>query len=111
VRRFDIAITLGGAYTAKHRPGVVVRISDNPDSDAVTVVPLSSVDNGSKWTMEIPPSEKNGLQSTSYAMADRVTTIKRQHLGKVIGHLECEHSDRLTMLIIAYVGNDLGDED
>jgi mRNA-degrading endonuclease toxin of MazEF toxin-antitoxin module len=61
MRKFDIAITLGGVYTSKHRPGVVIRISENPGSDAVTVVPLTSTNNASRWTIEIKPSEANGL--------------------------------------------------
>jgi hypothetical protein len=39
-------------------------------------------------------------------MADRVTTIKKQHLGDIIGHLETEYSDRLTNLILEYIRSD-----
>ena len=42
----------------------------------------------SEFRVHIDPTEMNGLETTSYVMVDKLTTIRKTALGEYIGHID-----------------------
>lgn len=78
----------GAGYAGKPRPCVVLQADEFDATDSITVCLLSSVD-ASAPLLRIPiaPTSENGLRKTTWAMADKVMTVRREHLGRRIGAL------------------------
>jgi mRNA interferase MazF len=88
MKQFDIVTTAGGAYSSKPRPSVIIQSVGFDTLNSLTVIPLTTQHLDSEFRVRIEPSEINGLQAVSFAMIDKLTTIKRTALGAYIGHLE-----------------------
>ena len=56
------------------------------------------------YRVEVSPSPENGLTTLSRVMADKVTTLPRNKLGKQIGALNPEDLARLDRGLLAFLG-------
>jgi mRNA interferase MazF len=52
----------------------------------------------------IEPTPENGLRETSYAMADKLTTVKRDRLGRRIGALTPAAMGVVNRAILVFLG-------
>jgi mRNA interferase MazF len=61
---------------------------------------------GLMWPGHLPvaPSERNGLRSASRLMVDKITTVSKSKLGKLIGRLDQEDLVRLDRAIMVFLG-------
>jgi len=90
MRRGDVVAVAdrGGDYTGKPRPAVIVQSDDFPTTESVTICPLSSLEvDASFLRISVQPDMANGLPVRSFVMIDKVTTVRRDRRGKMIGHL------------------------
>ena len=93
MRRGDVVIIAQkGAYEGKPRPAVVIQNEDLlADHPSILVCLLTtSGDIGSRAFYRIPvePNSVNGLKSASIILVDKIATIRRENIGRVIGRLE-----------------------
>jgi mRNA interferase MazF len=96
VTRGDIVVVATkGAYTSKPRPALVVQ-SDlfNPTHASTTICPITSdcID-APLFRVALPPGDRTGLAVPSQAMLDKVVSIPRPAIARVIGHTNADELD------------------
>jgi mRNA interferase MazF len=89
VKRGDVVVVaLSGDY-GKPRPALVVQ-SDlfNATHTSVTLAPVtSSIVDAPLFRLTLDPAPGTGLRSVSQVMIDKVTTVKRDKVGRSIGRI------------------------
>ena len=105
MRRGDlISIVQPGAY-GKPRPALVIQSDLFNIHPSITILPLTSdLRNTPLFRLKIEPSEKNGLHVTSEIMIDKITTVPREKVGDVFGHLEAESLREVERLLAVWLG-------
>jgi mRNA interferase MazF len=74
-------------------------------TDSVTVCPFTSVDvEAPLLRMHVPPHETNGLDTSSYVMVDKLTTVRRSSATHRIGALSAAQLVDLERLLLALLG-------
>lgn len=100
-----ITVAVQGDY-GKPRPAIIVQ-SDlfNTSHASVTIAPLTStIVDAPLFRIFAEPSPTNGLQSISQVMVDKLTTVKREKIGKRIGTIEDEILQRVTRSMALWLG-------
>ena len=100
-----VVIAMQGDY-GKPRPALVIQ-SDlfNETHPSVTVAPVTStLVDAPLFRLTIDPSSSNGLRSLSQIMVDKVTAIRRDRIGKVIGRLDDNTMIRVNRAVAMWVG-------
>jgi len=90
VKRGDVEIVAErGALTSKPRPAVVVQSDDAPlDARRVTVAVITTTGIDAPLVrIPVLPDNDNGLQRPSRIMTDRVTTIEKSSVHRIIGSI------------------------
>jgi mRNA interferase MazF len=98
LKRGDVITVAGsGDFAAKPRPAVVVQ-SDlfNATHSSVSVVPVTTtLVDADLFRIRLTPSKKNGLRGASQAMADKITSVRRDRIGARVGALTDADMERL----------------
>lgn len=106
MKRGDVvAVAATGDY-GKPRPAVIVQTDALPPEHASVVVcqMTSDLADAPDFRVTIEPDEKNGLRARSQVMADKPVTIRRERIGKQIGHLEDKDIARLNIALAFVMG-------
>lgn len=100
-----VSAVASGDY-GKPRPALVVQSSLFSDTYAsVTVVPVTStLVDAPLFRLTVEPSKMNGLRSLSQLMIDKITTVRRDRIGKKIGELENETLLRVNRALALWFG-------
>jgi mRNA interferase MazF len=105
VKRGEVWLVSGGDYAGKPRPAIVLQDDAFPAIASVTICPLTtdpSVAPVARIMLE--PSPENGLQSASFAMADKVTTVPMHKVGKRIGAIAADEMSRIDRTVLVFLG-------
>lgn len=106
MKRGDVVtVAVQGDY-GKPRPAVVVQADVFNDTHAsVTVLPLtSSIVDAPLFRLTIDPSRQNGLTRVSQVMVDKIITVPRSKIGKVVGTLSDDMMIRLVRALSVWLG-------
>ena len=106
MKRGEIWTASGGPdYAGKPRPVLIVQDDAFAETASVTICLLTSheIDAG-LVRPAIEPSPENGLRKTSYAMADKITTVKRERLGERLGALTPSATAPINRAIMVFLG-------
>ena len=106
MRRGEIWTAAGGADDAgKPRPVVIVQDDDFDETASVTICPLAThgID-ANLIRPNLAPSPENGLRQTSWAMADKVTTVARTRLGRRVGALTAAEMVPVSRALMVFLG-------
>ena len=106
MKRGEIWTVAGGeGYAGKPRPAVIVQDDRFDETASVTVCAFTSdPTNAPLFRPVVEPSETNGLESISRLMVDKVTTVRKDKLGRPIGRLADEDLLRLNRAILIFLG-------
>ena len=106
LKRGDVWTVSGGAdYTHKPRPAVIVQDDSFDGTLSITVCIFTSDPTDAPFfRLPIEPTQKNGLRTASRLMADKISTISKQKLGKKIGRLDDQDILRLNQAIVLFLG-------
>jgi mRNA interferase MazF len=99
--------TVSGArdYAGKPRPVVIVQDDRFETTDSVTICPFTTDPMPAPlFRVVVEPSEANGLIATSRLMADKITTVAKDKLGRRIGRLDDETTLRLNRAMLVFLG-------
>lgn len=99
--------TIAGArdYLGKPRPAVIVQDDRFDATDSLTVCPFTTDPTPAPLVrLLVEPNHTNGLIAASRLMADKLTTIPRNKLGRRIGRLDDETMLRLNRSIVVFLG-------
>lgn len=106
MRRGEIwSLAGGGEFLSKPRPAIILQDDFIDDLITITVCPLTTDrEHGAEMRVSVEPGERNGLDSPSRIMVDRITTVLKSRLGSMIGELNDEEMDRLNRAIVVFLG-------
>jgi len=105
MKRGDLVpIVQPGAY-GKPRPALVMQSDLFNVHPSVTILPLTSnLRNAPLFRIRVEPSNENNLHVTSEIMVDKITTVPREKVGAVFGHLEVEFLREAERLLAVWLG-------
>ncbi len=88
-RRGEIWTIAGGAgrLTSKPRPALVLQSDLFSVMESVTVAFLTSNPTPSPTRVAVPSGDMTGISRPSFAMADKITTVRRENLGERCGRI------------------------
>ena len=95
----------GGNYTGKPRPAVILQDDEFDATDSITICPFTTDDTRAPLIrLAVELDDRNGLDSPSRIMADKVTTVAKRRLGEKIGGLDSENIARLERAVERFLG-------
>lgn len=98
-----VTIAMQGDY-GKPRPAVVFQ-SERLITDSVLLIPFTTyLIEESKIRILIKPNKNNGLQKISQTMTEKITAIKKDKIGEVIGKLEPDEIQKIEQALILLFG-------
>ena len=105
VSRGEIWIATGGVYTSKPRPALILQDDRFDGTDSVTVCPLTSTDIPLPLLrVPVPVDQVSGLDTPSWVMVDKITTIRRSHVAKFVGRLSAAQLVDVERLLLVFLG-------
>ena len=98
-------LVAGGVYASKPRPAVVLQEDFFDGTDSVTVCPMTTTElQAPLLRMPIPKDEISGVDTESFIMIDKITTIRRSSVDQVIGRLDSTQTRELERRVIVFLG-------
>jgi mRNA interferase MazF len=106
MKRGDVVTVAASGDYGKPRPAVIVQTDALPAEHASVVVcqMTSDLSDAPELRVTIEPTEKNGLKVRSQVMADKPVTIRRERVGRSIGHLDDNDIGRLNIALAFVMG-------
>lgn len=106
VRRGDIvSVAAQTVFGTKLRPALIIQSDYFAPLRSVTIIGFTSqFDDAMDMRIPVEPSAGNQLRITSYAMVDSVTTVKREDLGALMGHIDQPDFDRIERALLIFLG-------
>lgn len=95
----------GAAYAGKPRPAVIVQEDRFAATDSITLcVFTTDTTDAPLLRLLIEATDRNGLKSASRLMIDKVTTVPKARLGKLVGRLNDEDLVRMNRALTVFLG-------
>ena len=105
IRRRDIVLVAGGVCASKPRPAIVVQDDLFDGTDSVTVCPLTTTAvDAPLLRLPVSADEKTGIGQDSFAMIDKLTTVRRSNLRTWVGHLDAVRMLELERRLVVFLG-------
>jgi mRNA interferase MazF len=107
MRRGDVVTVVAPGDFGKPRSAVIVQTDALTAAGAPSMVLClisSHLVDAPAFRISVEPSAGNGLQQTSQIMVDKLVTVPRARVGKVIGHLDDETMLRLNRTLAFVIG-------
>jgi mRNA interferase MazF len=106
MKRGEIWSVAGGPdYAGKPRPVVIVQDDRFETTDSLTICPFTTDPTlAPLFRIEVEPNDTNGLKAISRLMADKLTTVAKDKLGRRIGRLDDETMLRLNRAMLVFLG-------
>ena len=106
MKRGDVVTVAPDGDYGKPRPAVIVQTDAFPASHASVVVcqMTSDCSDAPDFRVTVNPTPTNGLRVMSEIMADKPTTIRRERVGRRIGHLDDRDIGRLNVALAFVMG-------
>ena len=106
MRRGDLVTVAAAGDYGKPRPAVIVQTDAFPENHASVVVCqlTSELVDAPDFRVTIEPKPENGLRLKSQVMADKPVTIRRERIGRQIGHLGAADMARLNVALAFVMG-------
>ena len=80
--RGDVVLVAGGVYATKPRPAVIVQDDLFASTNSVTVCHFTTTEvDAPLLRLPVPADEASGLDTPSFVMVDKVTTVRRRATG------------------------------
>jgi mRNA interferase MazF len=106
MRRGDVVTVAATGDYGKPQPAVIVQTDALPAAHASVVVcqMTSECSNAADFRVTIEPTTENGLRVRSQVMADKSVTIRRERIGRLVGHLDDKDIARLNIALAFVMG-------
>jgi mRNA interferase MazF len=105
MKRGDLVlIAIPGDY-GKPRPALIVQSSLFSDHPSVTICLLTShLQETPLFRFHVEPGDNNGLSVPSQVQIDKLMTVPREKIGRIIGKLSRKDMYEITKLLALWVG-------
>jgi mRNA interferase MazF len=106
VRRSEIWTLSGGQdYASKPRPVVILQDDRFDETDSITICALTTDPTDAPlFRLPVTPDERNGLRAPSRIMVDKVISVPKAKIGKLIGRLSDDDMLRLNRAVFVFLG-------
>lgn len=95
----------GGGYAGKPRPAVIIQDDAFAETASVIVCALTTEPATAPiFRLAIEPNADNGLRASCRLMVDKITSLPRSRLGKLVGRLDDEDLIRLNRAVLVFLG-------
>ena len=86
MNRGELWTVSGGVNAGKPRPALVIQDDLFAATESVVVIPLTTTVTAAPIS-RIPIPTSAGIAQPSYAMIDKITTVRRSNLGERVGRI------------------------
>jgi mRNA interferase MazF len=105
MNRGELWTVVGGVYARKPRPALVIQDDRFDGTESVTVLPLSTVVvDAPLLRIRIPATATTGIRSESFAMVDKITTVRRSNVDQRIGRVSASTLVEVERAMLAFLG-------
>lgn len=106
MKRGEIWTIAGGAdYVGKPRPVVIIQDDVFDATASITICSFTSDPTDAPLIrLPVEPNANNGLRQLSRLMVDKITTTRKDRLGKKIGALDDDVMLQLNRAIVVFLG-------
>jgi len=106
VRRGELWTLAGGSdFAGRPRPSVIVQSDLFGTLESVTVCFITSTRSEALQSRpRFEPTAANGLKSVSYVMTDKVSTVRKDRLGKRIGTFSDDDMTEVEAALLVFLG-------
>lgn len=105
MKRGEVWVGAGPNYVSKPRPVIVIQDDAFAELQSVTVLPVTSVETESTLLrVSVLPSKENGLRAPSFAMVDKVTTVRREQLVSRLGVITPAKLAKMNQALMVFLG-------
>jgi len=95
----------GKDYAGKPRPVVVIQDDGFDTTNSVTVCSFTTNETEAPlFRLPVDQTERNGLRVPSRLMVDKITTVPRSKIGRLVGRLDDEDLVRLNRAMLVFLG-------
>ena len=104
--RGDVVIVAAPGDYGKPRPAVIVQTDAlQPAHPSVVICQMTSdLIDDADFRVTIEPGAETGLRARSQVMADKPVTVRRERVGRRIGHLTAAEVSRLNAALAFVMG-------
>ena len=101
--RGELWTVSGGVYAKKPRPALIIQDDLFSATDSVVVIPLTAaVADAPVARVAIPTT--TGITQASFAMIDKITTVRRSSLGARIGRVPTAMMADIERSLLVFLG-------
>lgn len=106
MKRGEIWTLAGGKdYAGKPRPVVVVQHDGFETPNSITVCAFTTNETEAPlFRLLVDQTERNGLRAPSRLMVDKISTVPRSKIGKLVGRLDDEDLLRFNRAMVVFLG-------
>ncbi|BAU30882.1 uncharacterized protein MalAC0309_0003 [Microcella alkaliphila] len=105
MKRGDVRLVAGGVYAHKPQPAIVLQDDVFDALDSVTVCPLTTTAvDAPLLRVPIASTAESGLDADSFAMVDKVTTVRRSNVGAAIGAVSSQQLVEIERRLLVFLG-------
>ncbi len=106
VKRGDVVVAVFSGDYGKLRPAVVVQTDlANETHKSMVLCPITShLENAALFRLDVKPSTENSLEKPCQIMVDKITTIRKDRVRRVIGRLDEDTMIRVNRSLAFWLG-------
>jgi mRNA interferase MazF len=105
LKRWDVVLVVLQGELGKPRPGVIVQSDDLDVLSSTIVCPMSSyIDTTNRMRPVVTPTVENGLLVRTQIMTDKLNTLRRDRVKRVIGTLDTDACEKLNSALLLVLG-------
>jgi mRNA interferase MazF len=103
VNRGELWTVSGGVYAAKPRPALIIQDDLFSATESVVVIPLTTtVVDAPIGRVAVPTT--TGIAQPSFAMIDKITTVRRSNLGSRVGRVSTTLMADIERSLMVFLG-------
>jgi mRNA interferase MazF len=103
MNRGELWTVSGGTYATKPRPALIIQDDLFAATQSVVIVPLTTTVTDAPIARIAVPTT-TGITAPSFAMVDKITTVRRSNLGTRIGRVSSALMAEVERSLIVFLG-------
>ncbi|HYN30874.1 MAG TPA: type II toxin-antitoxin system PemK/MazF family toxin [Dermatophilaceae bacterium] len=105
MKRGQIWTAAGGVYASKPRPVLIIQDDYFGATSSVVVIPMTTTDVDAPFArVPVHATATTGVAKDSFAMVDKVTTVRRSSLGEHVGRATSAEMVEVERALLVFLG-------
>lgn len=102
--RGELWTVSGGVYANKPRPALIVQDDLFSATESVVVIPLTTTTVADAVITRVAIPTAAGIAQPSFAMIDKITTVRRSNLGEQVGSVSTTLMADIERSLMVFLG-------